>query len=197
MDIEKLLKEMDEEERVFYLHSTASDYFNHIYNHSDSSFKKKIEKSEKLNEEEWEEVLKKLFLVTTKAVAEEEKIIVLDSLFYMISKICKTISFKDSAFHNECEKMMNYLWGMKKEKDVNRDLVYGYHVVLENRDESDLDILLRQHEEAAIFRDLKGYYDQEYNNTKTGSISRLEKMYANSMKRSYKRGVELTKKYYS
>lgn len=197
MDIEKLLNEMDEEERVFYLHSTASDYFNHIYSDKDSSFKKKIEKSEKLNEEEWKEVLEKLFLVTTKALAEEEKIVLLDSLFYMISKIFKTVSFKDSAFHNECEKMMHYLWGMKKEKSVNRDLVYGFGVVLDNHDERDLDILLRQHEEASTFRDLKGYYDQEYTNTTVGSISKLEKMYANSMKRSYQRGVELTKKYYS
>ena len=197
MDIEKLIDNMDEEERILFLNSTASQYFYYVYEDSNSPLKRKIDKSDKLSEEEWKEILEKLFLVTTKALAEEEKIYILDSLYYLICKITSSISIKGGPFYNECVKYMNYLWGMRKEKNINKDLVFGYRIVEQSRQEQDLDILLRQHEEASIFRDAKGYYNQYYNTSTTGSISFDETIHSNSMKRSFNREKELTKKYYS
>ena len=197
MDIEKLINGMSKEEKKIYLGTSASDYFYHVYKDGDSPLKEKLEKSDKLNEEEWKEVLEKLFLITTKALAEEERIFILDSLYYAICKILKTFSFKDSAFYNECLKYVYYLWGMRKEKSINKDLVRGLSILKYSHEEQDLDILLRQHEEAAIFRDLKAYLDQEYNASSVGFISSEQKMYANSMKRSFYREKDLSKKYYS
>ncbi len=196
MDIEKLIDEMKEEEKIIYLKSNASSYFHYVFKDNESSLKEKINQSEKLTEEEWKFILEKLFLVTTKAIAEEDEFSIVDSIVYLISRISKAISFKDSPYYNECCKLIEYLGTIKKEKMIHKDLVKGLRIVNVSREETDLDILLRQHEEACIFRDSKDTFNRIYENTSTGIINRSEIMYSNIMKRSYGREKELVKKYY-
>ena len=196
MRLQNLMKNLTKEEKIIFYTEDANHYYRYVKN-SDcfSQLNKKLESDGKLTEEEWDYLLNRLYLVTCKAIGEEDDITISEKLIYLISKLGYIISKKNSSLYNEAYKIMEYIGGIKKAQDINDDLLYGYDMVVDTHDEGYLDILIRQHEAAEIFRGNKSFFEREYVNSKDGKISDNEKIAINSFNRGYDSEKKLVLKY--
>lgn len=167
------------------------------YIKKEQRFASLIEKNinrEALTDEEWEYILFRLYLVIGKAVTEEEKVTFKDHILSFLSKIGAKISKKDKPIYNECIKMIKFVRSFKSEKDINTDVLNGFDVVLENKEATDLDILLEQLEESRIFRTNRDAFMRAYGDSVYGVFSTEERMYMRAYERAYDREKELCKK---
>ena len=135
-----------------------------------------------------------MYLVIGKAVTEEEKVTFKDHILSFLSKIGAKISKKDKPIYNECIKMIKFVRSFKSEKDINTDVLNGFDVVLENKEATDLDILLEQLEESRIFRTNRDAFMRAYGDSVYGVFSTEERMYMRAYERAYDREKELCKK---
>lgn len=196
MKLNKVVDELSDEEKKIYWTQSANDYFRSLYySKSFIPILKKFESNEKLNKEEWDYIIKRLFLVTCKAISEEDEVTYFDKFHYMLSKIGQTFSIRDGHLYNECVKMIEFIDSISMEKDINKDLLNGLDIVSDSVNPTDLDILLKQHREAVIFRNNQDAYFDAYKDSYKGFITDSERVYINSMHRSYKREKELVKEY--
>ncbi len=196
MDLNVLVDEMSEEERDVFLHTSATQYFHYI--EQDDMYQiilEKIEKDVSLNEEEWKYILTKMYLVGCRALTEEEKMDLLTWFVNIVSKVGMKISREDRPLYVECFKMAEYVWGIKKEKEMNLDFFKGIDFVIDSGEESELDILLKQCQENSIFRDNKDAYAEAYQNSTYGKMDAKEKMFIHSCHMAYDREKELIKNY--
>ena len=196
MVIQEVIKSLNDDERVLYEAQTASEYFRFLYYSSNFiNILKKLNNKEKLNDKEWDYLIKRLFLVTCKAIDEEDSINVVDRITYILNKIGVKVFKEDGRIYNECIKMVEFIESIYMEQEINEDLLLGLDKVESERNETELDILLKQHREASVFRDNQDSFYDEYNDSKTGVITDSERAYMNSMDRSYIREKELVKRY--
>ena len=91
--------------------------------------------------------------------------------------------------------MLAFLESVKLEKEINIDLLSGFERTEASKSETDLDILLRQHREAAIFRDNQDAFLDSYRKRELGVMTSDDLLYIDSMDRCYIREKELVKEY--
>ena len=196
MKLNKIINELNPEEKNIYLTQSASNYFRLMhYSEKFIPILEKLETRKKLTIEEWDYLVKRLFLITCKAIAEEDNVTYVDMFHYTLSKIGQTFSIKDGHLYNECVKMIEFIDSISMEKDINNDLLCGLDIIKNSDNPTDLDILLKQHREAAIFRDNQDAYFDAYRDSYKGFITDSERAYINSMHRSYEREKNLVKEY--
>jgi hypothetical protein len=140
-------------------------------------------------------LFKRLFAVTCKAIQENEKLTFIDKIIYLFSRIGFNMSKLDSKAYNECYKMMEYIESIKMNKDINEDLLKGLEIVGNGRDYKNLDILLKQHNEACTYREYKDMFFDSYKKSENSRISYEERIAINSFTRSYAKEKELVKRY--
>ena len=186
MKVKKIVAQLDENERKMYFNLSASEYLNNVYHSREfSPILKKLNTKEKLTIEEWEYLVNRLFLVTFKALSEEDK----------ISKIGLKICRKDMPLYNECFKMIRFIDSIDQEIDINMDLVEGLDRVRRSGEDTNLNLLLQQHREAASFRDNKTSFTESYKVSDKSDITDDERKYMAAMISSYNREKSLVKEY--
>lgn len=196
MVLNNILNELDENERKRIDVYTASEYFTSLYYSLEcKSVLDKIDSNEEISLEEWNYLIKRLFIVTCKAIVEEDKKNIINKLDYLICRIGMFLFKKDGKAYNECYKMFEFIDSIDKDKEINLDLLYGLDEVNKRKDSSCLAVLLDQHREASLFRDKKDDYVMAYRDSYTGYISDSERSYINYMERSYLREKGLVKEY--
>lgn len=194
MDLDQLVEEMSDEERDCFLKTSTSEYYRFL--EEQEAFQvivEKIDHSSKLTDEEWDYITSKLYVVSCRALMEESKFDFLDRLYILIGKIGLMISRKDKPVYNECCKMIAYARSIKQEKEMNEDCLDGLDVVIDHKQETDLDILLRQYQESNIFRSNQIAFMEEYKKSTPGIITTRERMYMNAFENAYQREKELKK----
>lgn len=195
MVLQNVIDSLSESERVIYEAQTASEYFRYIFYSKESlTISKKLETSEKLNNFEWDYLMKRLFLVTVKAIEEENSTSIVDKINYVINKVAVKV-LKKGKVHSECVKMLSFIESLRLECEINDDLSNGFERVEKSKNEQELDILLRQHREAALFRDNQDAFLDSYKNGKVGIMSDDELLYMDCMDRAFIREKELVKEY--
>ena len=195
MNILDIVKKLSHEEKMMYIDSSATEYFRNIYYSKDFSIiVEKLNSKEKITDEEWEYLVDRLTLVTYKATMEEDSLNLLDRIYYVLSRIGSKV-FKKGKIHNECVKMLSFAESIKLEKDINLDLIDGIDRVNFSKNQIDLDILLKQHREATIFRDNQDAFIDSYRNGQVGVMTGDDMLYMDSMDRSYIREKDLVKEY--
>ena len=195
MDFDSIIEKMNDEELKQYNSQTASEYFRSLY-YSEDFIKiiKKMNKGERISEDDWVYLTDKLFLVTYKAIQEEDSVKLTDRIRYALNNICIRV-FKNGKMHNECEKMIKFIDSINHEKEINEYLLSGLESVCDSRSQTELDILLNQHREAGLFRDNQDAFMDSYKESIAGSISNQDIVNMNRMDRAYFRLKELVKKY--
>ena len=195
MEIREIVSKLDNEEKMKYIDSTASEYFRNVYYSKEfSCVLEKLDSKEKLADEEWEYLFEKLYLVTYKATLEEDQLNIMDKINYVINKVCVKV-FKKGKLYNESVKMLAFLESVKLEKEINADLIEGLERLEESKNELDLDILLKQHREAVIFRNNQDAFLDSYRDGQTGVMTSDELLYMDCMDRTFIREKELVKEY--
>lgn len=195
MVLQNIIDGLSESERVIYEAQTASEYFRYIFYSKESlTISKKLETSEKLNNFEWDYLMKRLFLVTVKAIEEENSTSIVDKINYVINKVAVKV-LKKGKVYSECVKMLSFIESLRLENEINDDLSNGFERVKKSKNEQELDILLRQHREAALFRDNQDAFLDSYKNGKVGIMSDDELLYIDCMDRAFIREKELVKEY--
>lgn len=195
MNMEMATADLSNDEKLKYIDSTANQYFRTIYYSKEfSNIVSKLDSKEKLTEEEWTYLINRLFMVTYKANLEEDPFNSLDKINYLINKIGVKI-FKKGKIHNECVKMLAFLESVKLEEEINNDLFNGLERAEKSKNDTDLDILLRQHREAVIFRDNQDAFLDSYKESKMGYMTDDEILYIDCMDRAYIREKNLVKEY--
>lgn len=195
-DLKEIIDEFDEEEKEKYFIESSSKYFRYLY--STSKFEKilfKLDNDYIINEDEWMFLFKRFFAVTCKAIEENEKLSFLDKVIYMFSKIGYSLSKMDTKLYNECYKMIQYIESIKMNNEINSDLLFGLEKVGSGRDYKELNILLKQHNEACTYREYKDMFFESYNKSGNSNITYEERIAINSFGRSYAKEKELVKKY--
>ena len=195
MEFDAIINSLSEDELKRYNSQTASEYFRDLY-YSENFIKiiKKIDKDEKLSEDDWQYLTDRLFLVTYKAIQEEDSIKLADRISYILNSICIKV-FKNGKMHNECEKMIKFIDSINHEKEINEYLLSGLETVNDSRSQTELNILLKQHREAGIFRDNQDAFIDSYKESSLGRMSNQDIVNMNCMDRAYFRLKELVKKY--
>jgi hypothetical protein len=195
MELNSVIKSLSPQEKKAYETQTASEYFRHLYYSQDFiKILDKMDTTELLSDKEWTYLLERLFLVTYKALSEEDTVSFMDRLTYMVNSIAIKV-FKSGKLHTECEKMMKFINSVIYEREINEELVNGLEMVENSRSESELSILINQHREAAIFRDNQDAFIDSYKESNTGSMSNQDIVNMNCMDRAYFRVKELVKEY--
>ncbi len=196
MILEEVIKSLDRSERILYEAQTASEYFRLIYYSKDFiKIQDKLDKNEKLSEIDWSYLIKRLFLVTVKAISEEDSVNFMNKFTYSINKIGTKVLKKGGSTYNECAKMIAFIDFVRMEKEINKDLLIGLDIVEKDKQESELDILLNQHREASIFRDNQDSFCDSYTKAVTGEMTDSEMVLMNAIDRSYLREKALVKEY--
>lgn len=195
MDFDAIIDSLSKEEKELYDSQTASEYFRSLY-YSQTFIKifKKMNTTENLSEDDWIYLIERLALVTYKAVLEEDSVSFTDRIRYIINSIGVKV-FKSGKMHNECEKMIKFIDSIAREGEINEDLLFGLELVDDTRSEAELDTLLNQHREAAIYRDNQDAFIDSYKDSSYGSLSNNDTVYINCMERAYFRVKELVKEY--
>lgn len=195
MNIDVAIKKMDNAEKMMYIDSTANGYFRNIYYSKEfSSIVAKLDSKEKLTAEEWDYLLVRLFMVNYKAVLEEDTLNIIDKIHYAINRIGVKV-FKKGKIHNECVKMLAFIESIRLEGEINDDLSMGFDKVESSKSDTDLDILLKQHREAVIFRDNQNAFLDSYKDGKMGVMTDDDLLYIDCMDRAFLREKNLVKEY--
>ena len=193
--MEIALADLSDEEKMMYIDSTANQYFRNIYySEKFTSIVSKIDSKENLSKDEWNYLMSRLYMVTYKATMEEDSLGFIDRINYVINRIGAKV-FRKGKVHNECVKMLAFLESVNLEEEINSDLFEGTERVEKSMSISDLDVLLRQHREAVIFRDNQDAFIDSYKEGKTGIVTGDDILYMDCMDRAYIREKELVKEY--
>ena len=196
MKLKEVVAQLDEDERNMFFSLSASEYLNKVYHSKEfSPILKKLNTKEKLTIKEWEYLVNRLLLVTFSALAEEDKVTSGDKFRYTISKIGLKICRRNMALYNECFKMIRFIDSIDQEIDINMDLVDGLDRVRESGKDTNLNLLLQQHREAASFRDNKTSFIESYKVSDKSDITDDERKYMAAMISSYNREKSLVKEY--
>lgn len=197
MDVDKILDELSDEEREYFEKKTASEYFKYIYNTPEfQRIYNSIDSSIDVSDDEWKYLLTKLFLVTAKSYAEEDKLSLGDKLFRAVCRIRMFFCRKDSGVYNELYKLLEYLNCIKLSRTVDKNLFTGYTLceILKHKDV--LNLLLQHHFEACEFRDSRDTLREIINkNSDVGTIDGSERSAINVMHRSFEREKKLILEY--
>ena len=133
MELNSIVKSLSPQEKNAYETQTASEYFRYVYySQNFIEILKKMETTELLSDEDWNYLLEKLYLVTCKAISEEDSVSFMDKVTYMVNKIATKV-FRSGKVHTECEKMIKFIDSVIFEEDINEDLVRGLEIVEDSR----------------------------------------------------------------
>ena len=195
MDMQMATSDLDEDEKMKYIDSTASEYFRSVYYSKQfSKIVEKLNSKENLSKEEWDYLMRRLFMVTYKASMEEDELGTIDKINYIINKICIKV-LRRGRLYSESVKMLASLESNRLANEINNDLFAGMERVEESMDVADMNLLLKQHREALIFRDNKKAFMDSYKKGRTGVITSDELLFMDLMDRAYIREKNLVKEY--
>lgn len=184
------MEHMEDEERIIYQEKSATDYFRYLYD--TERFQKAMER---LDDDDWNYLFEKLYLVNYKALGEEESHVALDGALYLFCKLGTFLTRKDTPMYNEFYKMFQLSRSVFRLRQVNDDLLFGLEWVLESLDERNLGILLSQHEEACRVRNNRDYMVREDAKSPDGVLSTGQIVAINSFNRSFEKEKRLVLKY--
>lgn len=194
MDLNLLVSSLDKEEKDIFMKKTATDYYHYLEEQKEFLIAQKhLLQNEKLSDKEWRYMINKLFLVSCRALAEEGKITFADKIFFYISQLGMKVSKKNQFIYNECYKMVEFVHSLQWEKEINEDLLEKLDLVIDTYEESELDTLLKMHNEASIFRSNQDAFIEAYHEADPGYLSQKEKMYIHSFKMAYQKEKEFSK----
>lgn len=195
MNLHNFLDNVDETELTMCINMTASDYFRNIYYSKQfSSIVDKLSSKDELSEEEWKYLTSRLYIVTCKATMEEDSLSIADRIRYLLNKIITKI-LKNGKVYNECVKILAFIESIKLEGEINMDLLECLERVEKSKKEIELEVLLKQHREASIFRDNQDAFINLYMEGETGIMTSDELLYIDCMDRAYIREKDLVKEY--
>ena len=195
MDLNILVNSLSDEEKDIFIHQTATDYYHYLEEQKEFlTAQKHILQNEQLSDKEWRYMINKLFLVSCRALAEEGSISFADRVFFYISKLGMKVSKKNQFLYNECYKMIKFVHSLQWEKEINEDLLEKLDLVIDTYEESELDTLLKMHNEAAVFRSNQDAYIEAYHEADPGYLSPKERMFIHSFEMAYQKEKELVKK---
>ncbi|MBQ6324117.1 MAG: hypothetical protein IJI22_04755 [Bacilli bacterium] len=193
MNIEELISKMTIEEKEVFQSGTASEYYEYVI--EEFALKEKIQNIKNIDEDSFNFILEKLYLVVGKAVLEDGDYTFGDEVLKkLVTKLMRS-RFTSEPVSNECYKFINYLEALKKGIEINEDLLDGHDVVLESGDVNDLKTLYGQHEEANLFRTNYEYFIDLYESVPSGVIDVNLRSAIYAMNNAYEREKELVKKY--
>ena len=101
--------------RKNYYNGSANEYY--YYVRHTNNYKELIDKLEagtKLNEDEGQYLLDKLYLITCKSYSEEEDIHFKDKIINSLAKLGLLLSKKNSYCYNEAYKLIEYFGSIEK-----------------------------------------------------------------------------------
>ena len=175
--IDDLFLTLDSEEMELYKNVSANAFFKYVYNSEMfQNILKKLDTSEKLNDEEWRYILGRLFLVTSRSTAEYEnnKLDIKDKLLKIICRIGMFFSRTDSGWYNEFYKMFEFMSSFKKLKLVSSDLYGCFLLVDDEKDEELLKIYIDQHKDAYDFRKYRSAFMDCFNENNQKALADVE-----------------------
>lgn len=196
LDLVQIVDEMDEEEKSIFENKNTNAYFNYVYN--SASFKSilgKIDSNEEISDSEWIYLLKRLFVVSCRAMQEEDRIDLSYKLLDIVSKIGIKVCKKGTKAYDEFNVMTNYINSIRLNREINRDLINSLKETWASKKNNDLKTLLKQHNAAYNFRDCKDKFYSEYSENGLSGISSSARMSFNSLERFYQYEKELVKTY--
>ena len=195
MDPEKIAENLTEEEREMFLNADCTSCYEFVK--KGEVFSALIQKNinrEKLTDEEWEYILFRLYILSCKALVEEQGVDFMDRILSFLSKIGMKISKQDKPLYNECLKMVEFVSSFRKEKEINVDVRDSFYETQDSKSPTDLDILLHQYEEADLFRKSRNAFMEAYKGSEYGQLSIHERMYIRAFQNAYLREKELVKR---
>ena len=187
---------MDEEELNIAAEGSCKEYYKYLlYNTEFKRVISKVNSDASLTNDEWLYILERLFLIGYKSKVEGDKLDINDRIYKVISKIGMKLFKEGSPVYNECIKMFKHIDFIRERKEIDKDLLFGYDFVRANKKEGYLSILIKQHEEASIFRSNNEMFVRSVEKGRSGELSQQEIIGMNATERSYLREKELVKKY--
>ena len=196
MELEEMINNLDNKELEIFLMGNTNDYYRYIKSLPEyQEILLKLDNNTCLSDEEWKYLFDKLYLVTCKSIGEEYDYKVGDRIICALTKCLLAISKKRTPVYNEAYKLVQYIESIRKNIEIDEDLLFGLELTKEKCSEEYLDILLRQHEEAEIFRGNKNSFYKQYDESIDGRLSGKEIVSINSFNRGYERERELVLKY--
>ena len=195
MELEKIIDSLDDCEKTYYLSSDTNVYYDYIKNQEKYKIVLNKMLNDSLEDNDWDYIISKLYLILCKSIAEEQEIGLYEKFAYRFSDYCLS-RFDDSfPLHQECFKIKKYIDGMEELKSLNMDLADGLHILIEDRDVFILDILLKQNEYVALFREYNNSFVEEYMEDRKATVSSLEYYNINMAERNYGEAKKLMLKY--
>ena len=197
MDLETIFLEMTEEEKDNYFSRNTIDYYQYIKELPlFKEIEEKMNHQEKLNETEWDFILKRLFLVFIRSLEEEKRIGLAGKIFIVFSKLNIKILKQNSALYNTLYKVMQLVSSNEQEATINDNLYDGICAVNYSKTEENLENLLGQYQVANHFRKNKKAFYNEFQMTPLEKISSNEQLYIHAFNQAYEEEKKLVKKYF-
>ena len=195
MNTYHLFAKLSKEEQVAFFTMNTTEYYEFVNKMpSFEQIQKKLDTNEKLSEEDWDYILMRLFFIFLHALKEQDRMDIATKIAYLFAKVNMKIAKKDGPLYNECYKITELISSFQKEKEINQDLLEGIQAVLHSLEEQELIDLLKQNQEANIFRENQRAYVDAYDNTTMGEISPNEKLYIHALNRAYQEEKKYLKK---
>lgn len=196
MFLQQCISNMKEEESKLYQDSTATSFFNYIYNSEEfQNILAKMVPNETITEEEWTFLFEKLYLVTNKAKSEEGTPKLLDGIMYLISRLGTKVFPKDSPQYNDYYKDYEVIRSLYRTKEVNDFLLQALTETMNSRSQDDFTVLLKMHQEAILMRNRRDYMYEETLKSSEGELTTSEIVAINTFNRSYEREKKLVLEY--
>lgn len=197
MDLDKIFDEMSEEEKQNYFNKNAMEYYQYIKQMPlFTTIESKLNSQEKLNDEEWNYILSKLFLVFVRSLGEENRIGLAGKIVLLFSKLNMKVLKQNSPLYNRVYKIMQLMTSKQQEAEINDDIYDGICVVSYLKNEENLEKLLEQYNITNQFRESKDAFFHETQTTPFEEISTNEKLYIHAFNHAYEEEKKLVKKYF-
>ena len=197
LNLELIIDSLDDVEKIYY----SSKYTNTFYDFfvKQEKYKKILNKmvDDSLNEEDWDYIISRLYIILCKAITEEKEISFFEKISYRFSDFCLTHFDEHYPLYQECFKIKKFIEGYEMLKSLNMDLADGLHILIEDKTIDNLSLLLEQNELAALFRDYNKSFFDEYVEDKSPDVSPREYYNINMSERNYVAAKKLMLKYNS
>ena len=187
------LNYMTEEEKEIYQNKKTNDYFHYIY-YEDKKFDKALKT---LGPQDWLYIFQKLYLITYKAMQEEEKLKVSDGATFLYSQLGLMFTKEEDPKYQEYYKMHEISQGVFRSREVNDDLLLGLEKTMMTKDKDDLYVLLQQHQIACFLRNNRDYLQKESEKSSPECLSGGERTAINCFNRNYEKEKKLVLRYKS
>ena len=198
MDLELIFNNMSEEEKKVYFKNDTVEYYKYIKTTPRfMEIEDKISNKGKLEDEEWNFILEKLFLVFVHSLEEENRVNIMGKLIIQLSKLNTKIFKYGTPLYNMTYKFIQLISSYEKEAIINDDLYEGFFITNTTKNEENLEYLLNQYKAANRFRESKNAFQHEYHKGETSELSNNELLYIHAFNQAYEEEKKLVKKHFT